>query len=129
VSPIRPWIPGLRRSRADPGASHANARTGSTRLIRDHGRDFPLVADVLGHADVIATRRYARSEFEHRRAAPRSKGSTVEGATSPRERVARKLHRVAPKHRARAGVSGPGSGASRPRAHDGAARSGIGAEL
>jgi integrase len=32
-------------------------------------RDLGLVADVLGHADVKTTRRYARSELEERRAA------------------------------------------------------------
>ena len=38
-------------------------------LVRDHGRDLALGADVLGHADVKTTRRYARSELEDRRAA------------------------------------------------------------
>jgi site-specific recombinase XerD len=39
----------------------------ATRLVRDHGRDLALVADVLGHAET--TRRYALSELEDRRAA------------------------------------------------------------
>lgn len=41
----------------------------AARLVREHGRDLALVADVLGHADVKTTRRYARSELEDRRAA------------------------------------------------------------
>ena len=50
-------------------SAHALRHTLATRLVRDHGRDLALVADVLGHADVKTTRRYARSELEDRRAA------------------------------------------------------------
>jgi site-specific recombinase XerD len=49
--------------------AHGLRHTLATRLVRDHGRDLALVADVLGHADVKTTRRYARSELEDRRAA------------------------------------------------------------
>jgi site-specific recombinase XerD len=50
-------------------SAHALRHTLATRLVRDHGRDLALVADILGHADVKTTRRYARSELEDRRAA------------------------------------------------------------
>jgi site-specific recombinase XerD len=50
-------------------SAHALRHTLATRLIRDHRQDLALVADVLGHADVKTTRRYARSELEVRRAA------------------------------------------------------------
>jgi site-specific recombinase XerD len=49
--------------------AHGLRHTLATRLVRDHGRDLALVADILGHADVKTTRRYARSELEDRRAA------------------------------------------------------------
>ena len=49
--------------------AHGLRHTLATRLVREHGRDLALVADVLGHADVKTTRRYARSELEDRRAA------------------------------------------------------------
>jgi site-specific recombinase XerD len=49
--------------------AHGLRHTLASRLVRDHGRDLPLVADVLGHADVKTTRSYARSELEDRRAA------------------------------------------------------------
>jgi len=49
--------------------AHGLRHTLATRLVRDQGRDLALVADVLGHADVKTTRRYARSELEDRRAA------------------------------------------------------------
>jgi site-specific recombinase XerD len=49
--------------------AHGLRHTLATRLVRDHGRDLALVADLLGHADVKTTRRYARSELEDRRAA------------------------------------------------------------
>jgi site-specific recombinase XerD len=49
--------------------AHGLRHTLATRLVRQHGRDLALVADVLGHADVKTTRRYARSELEDRRAA------------------------------------------------------------
>jgi site-specific recombinase XerD len=49
--------------------AHALRHTLATRLVREHGRDLALVADVLGHSDVKTTRRYARSELEDRRAA------------------------------------------------------------
>ena len=39
------------------------------RLVREHGHDLVLVADILGHADVKTTRAYARSQLEDRRAA------------------------------------------------------------
>jgi hypothetical protein len=38
-------------------------------LVRDHARNLVLVADILGHAGVKTTRRYARSDLEQRRAA------------------------------------------------------------
>lgn len=50
-------------------SAHGLRHTLATRLIRDHGRDLALVADILGHTDVKTTRRYARSELEDRRAA------------------------------------------------------------
>src|SRR3954468_10663386 len=52
-----------------PESTHALRHTVATRLVRDHGRDLVLVADILGHADVKTTRRYARSDLEQRRAA------------------------------------------------------------
>jgi site-specific recombinase XerD len=56
----------------DAGDVRLTQRTGE--LVIRHGkgdrrRDLALVADVLGHADVKTTRRYARSELEDRRAA------------------------------------------------------------
>ncbi|MDA0159554.1 tyrosine-type recombinase/integrase [Solirubrobacter ginsenosidimutans] len=48
---------------------HALRHTVATRLVRDHGHDLVLVADILGHADIKTTRRYARSDPERRRAA------------------------------------------------------------
>jgi site-specific recombinase XerD len=50
-------------------SAHALRHTVATRLVRDHARDLVLVADILGHADVKTTRRYARSDLEQRRAA------------------------------------------------------------
>ena len=50
-------------------SAHALRHTVATRLVRDHGRDLVLVADILGHADVKTTRRYARSDLEQRRVA------------------------------------------------------------
>lgn len=50
-------------------SAHALRHTVATRLVREHGRDLVLVADILGHADVKTTRRYARSDLEQRRAA------------------------------------------------------------
>src|SRR4051794_7276938 len=50
-------------------SAHALSHTVATRLVRDHGHDLVLVADILGHADVKTTRRYARSDLEQRRAA------------------------------------------------------------
>jgi integrase len=49
--------------------AHALRHTLATRLVREHGRDRALVADVLGNSDVMTTRRYARSDLEDRRAA------------------------------------------------------------
>jgi site-specific recombinase XerD len=49
--------------------AHGLRHTVATRLVRDHGRDLALVADILGHVDVKTTRRCARSELEERRAA------------------------------------------------------------
>ena len=49
--------------------AHRLRHTLATRLVRDQGRDLALVANVLGHADVKTTRRYARSELDDRRAA------------------------------------------------------------
>ena len=51
------------------GSSHALRHTVATRLVRDHGHDLVLVADILGHADIKTTRRYARSDLEQRCAA------------------------------------------------------------
>jgi len=50
-------------------SAHGLRHTVATRLVREHRRDLVLVADILGHADVKTTRRYARSELEDRRAA------------------------------------------------------------
>src|SRR4051812_38512390 len=50
-------------------SAHALRHTVATRLVRDHAHDVVLVADILGHADVKTTRRYARSDLEQRRAA------------------------------------------------------------
>ena len=50
-------------------SAHALRHTVATRLVRDHAHDLVLVADILGHADVKTTRRYARSDLEQRRAA------------------------------------------------------------
>jgi site-specific recombinase XerD len=50
-------------------SAHGLRHTLAPRLVRDHGCDLALVADVLGHADVKITRRYARSELDDRRAA------------------------------------------------------------
>ena len=50
-------------------SAHALRHTVATRLVRDHAHDLVLVADILGHADVKRTRRYARSDLEQRRAA------------------------------------------------------------
>jgi site-specific recombinase XerD len=49
--------------------AHGLRHTLAVRLVRQHGRDLALVADVLGHADVKTTRRYARSELEDCRTA------------------------------------------------------------
>jgi len=45
------------------------AATVAARLVREHGHDLGLVADILGHADVETTRAYARSQLEDRREA------------------------------------------------------------
>jgi hypothetical protein len=37
--------------------------------VGDHAHDLVLVADILGHADIKTTRRYARSDLEQRHAA------------------------------------------------------------
>jgi len=50
-------------------SAHALRHTVATRLVRDHRHDLVLVADILGHADIKTTRRYARSGLEDRRAA------------------------------------------------------------
>jgi integrase len=50
-------------------SAHAPRHTVATRLVREHGRELALVADVLGHADVKTARDYARSDLEDRRAA------------------------------------------------------------
>ena len=50
-------------------SAHALRHTVATRLVRDYRHDLVLVADILGHADVKTTRRYARSGLEDRRAA------------------------------------------------------------
>src|SRR4051794_718925 len=50
-------------------SAHALRHTVATRLVRDHAHDLVLVADILGHADVKTTRRYAQSDLEQRRAA------------------------------------------------------------
>jgi hypothetical protein len=57
--------------------AHGLRHTLATRLVRDHGCDLALVADVLGHADVKTTRRYARSELEDRRAALEALGRSL----------------------------------------------------
>ncbi|WP_121247074.1 tyrosine-type recombinase/integrase [Solirubrobacter pauli] len=50
-------------------SADALRHTVATRLVHEHGQDLVLVADILGHADVKTTRRYARSDLEQRRAA------------------------------------------------------------
>ena len=50
-------------------SAHALRHTVATRRVRDHAHDLVLVADILGHAHVKTTRRYARSDLEQRRAA------------------------------------------------------------
>ena len=50
-------------------SAHGLRHTVATQLVREHRRDLVLVADILGHADVKTTRRYARSDLEDRRAA------------------------------------------------------------
>jgi Phage integrase family len=51
-----------RRARAGiEESAHALRHTVATRLVRDHAHDLVLVADILEHADVKTTRRYARS--------------------------------------------------------------------
>lgn len=50
-------------------SAHALRHTLATRLVRERAHDLALVADILGHADVKTTRRYARSELEDRRSA------------------------------------------------------------
>src|SRR4051812_4099285 len=50
-------------------SAHALRHTVATRLVRDHAHELVLVPDILGHADVKTTRRYARSDLEQRRAA------------------------------------------------------------
>ena len=83
VIPIAPLVPLLNLDSATRSISvnkvltaagveesaHALRHTLATRLVREHGRDLALVADVMGHADMKTTRRYARSELEDRRAA------------------------------------------------------------
>jgi integrase len=61
-------------------SAHALRHTVATRLVREHAHDLVLVADILGHADIKATRRYARSDLEQRRAAP-------SGARRPRRLI------------------------------------------
>jgi site-specific recombinase XerD len=58
----------MRRAGLEESA-HALRHTVATRLVREHGHDLVLVADILGHADVKTTRAYARSQLEDRRAA------------------------------------------------------------
>lgn len=50
-------------------SAHGLRHTVATQLVREHRRDLVLVADILGHADVKTTRRYAHSDLEDRRAA------------------------------------------------------------
>jgi site-specific recombinase XerD len=50
-------------------SAHALRHTVATRLVRDHAHDLVLVADILGHADIKTTRRYAKSDLQQRRAA------------------------------------------------------------
>jgi site-specific recombinase XerD len=57
---------------AEPGiaeSAHALRHTVATRLVRDHAHDLVRVADILGHADIKTTRRYALSGLESRLAA------------------------------------------------------------
>jgi hypothetical protein len=73
-------------------AAHRLRHTLATRLVRDHGRDLALVADVLGHADAKTTRRYARSELEDRRTA--LKRSTAD-SQPPNRRSLTRLGQIA----------------------------------
>ena len=50
-------------------SAHALRHTVAIRLVRDHAHDLVLVADILGHADLKTTRRYAQSDLQQRRAA------------------------------------------------------------
>lgn len=50
-------------------SAHALHHTVATRQVRDHAHDLVQVADILGHADVKTTQRYARSDLEQRPAA------------------------------------------------------------
>ena len=69
VRSISKLVSGVLAAAGVDESAHALRHTLATRLVRDRARDLALVADILGHADVKTTRRYARSELEDRRAA------------------------------------------------------------
>lgn len=69
VRSISKLVAGVMAAAGVQESAHGLRHTVATRLVRDHRRDLVLVADILGHADVKTTRRYARSELEDRRAA------------------------------------------------------------
>jgi site-specific recombinase XerD len=69
VRSISKLVSAVMRSAGLGESAHALRHTVATRLVREHGRDLVLVADILGHADVKTTRAYARSDLDERRAA------------------------------------------------------------
>ena len=69
VRSISKIVPTVMASAGIEESAHALRHTVATRLVREHGRDLVLVADILGHADVKTTRHYVRSDLEDRRAA------------------------------------------------------------
>ncbi len=69
VRSISKLVAGVMAAAGVEESAHGLRHTVATRLVREHRRDLVLVADILGHADVKTTRRYARSELDDRRAA------------------------------------------------------------
>jgi site-specific recombinase XerD len=69
VRSVSKLVAGVMAAAGVDESAHGLRHTVATRLVRDHSRDLALVADILGHADVKTTRRYARSELEDRREA------------------------------------------------------------
>ena len=73
VRSLNATVAGVMASAGIAETAHGLRHTLATRLVREHGRDIVLVADLLGHRDIKTTARYARSTREDQRAA-------VEGA-------------------------------------------------